>query len=341
MADTSEKKNGFIKKRGFVLLSFFFLALFLAASAACVLLYINLGELKGQSLAQQKEIDALSAGAENSAAELDEARLEIYELQKAYEESTAESEALRKDSLENQMLLDRKQLMEQSQWKKYTDEDLFEKIVYLTFDDGPSPRTHRILDILDDYNIKATFFVNYNAYADENNLYAEIVDRGHVIGNHTYDHVLAAGNWDAFYESLFKMEDYIFEKTGVRTNIVRFPGGSKDSWERSEKNKERAMELVNMGYVFFDWNVSNNDSNSDVPYMQADQMADYVINCSAGRDKIILLMHDRTQKYSTVESLKDIIKYYRDKGYVFLPLTENSVRIQFFSPFGEETEPEE
>ncbi len=257
------------------------------------------------------------------AGKLDEAAASINSLEEEYIKAMSTIET-------DELLLSRVELLERDMGNSFLESDIFEKVVYLTFDDGPSSRTLAILDILDRYGVKATFFVNYHEDADEKGIYKMIVDKGHSIGNHTYDHSYPIDDWDAFLTSLFKMEDYIFEQTGVRTRIIRFPGGSNDAWQYSEVYTQNVKALTDLGYIYFDWNLSNHDADKDMGYIEAERMVELVKLESAGRDKIMLLMHDRSSKYSTVEALGEIIEYYKSRGFVFLPITPYSFNPQHF-----------
>ena len=99
------------------------------------------------------------------------------------------------------------------------------KVIYLTFDDGPGPYTNELLDLLDRYQVKATFFVCNTAYVD---LIKEEDDRGHSVAIHAYahDYEKLYKSLDAYYEDLNKMSDIIYKQTGERTKLLRFPGGS-------------------------------------------------------------------------------------------------------------------
>lgn len=211
-------------------------------------------------------------------------------------------------------------------------EDYFEKVAYLTFDDGPSYLTKRTLDILDEYNIKATFFVIHTDYGERHDLYKEIVDRGHAIGNHTYSHAYVYNGWDKFWEDFYKMEDFIFEQTGVRTKLVRFPGGSSNYWNEDEECHENIEKMLSMGYQYFDWNVTVGDGAEQPSIMEVYNAV--VLRTRRGRvNKAVILMHDRNGNNNSIKALPDIIKFLAESGYTFLPLNEDS-----FAPhiYGEE-----
>lgn len=198
------------------------------------------------------------------------------------------------------------------------------KILYLTFDDGPSARTIEILDILDEYDVKATFFV-VNGYS-YNYLYAEEVRRGHSIGlhsdTHEFDEIYSSTS--AFFDDLETISDRVYEYTGVRTYLMRFAGGSSNtiSANYSYGIMTKLTRMVeDRGYVYFDWNGANNDATGET--LTATQMY-YAAMESMGEDRIVMLMHDASYKYTTVQALPSIIEAYLDAGYYLIGLNENS-----------------
>ena len=181
-----------------------------------------------------------------------------------------------------------------------------------------------MLDILDYGKIKATFFVIHTNYGVNNDIYNEIVNRDHAIGNHTYNHIYPHENWDAFWEDLFLMEDFLYEEVGIRPRIVRLPGGSSNRWNYDEEAIANIDKLHSMGYQYFDWNVSVGDSN---PEMHPEEFIfEAVTTQSAGGsvETLVILMHDKGGNTSTIDALPSIIRYLRDCGYTFLPLNEDS-----------------
>ena len=287
---------------------------------------------ESNSLAQQlySDIQEKESSAKESSGSLESYKNEYKDMQLSISQLQADYDEVKKQLAREELYEARATLLEQDGGNDYSEEVVFDKIVYLTFDDGPSDRTLNILDTLDKYNVKATFFVNYHDDAQEKGIYKMIVDQGHSIGNHTYDHSYPAQDWDAFLESLFKMEDFIFEETGVRTRIIRFPGGSSAKWRNYNDMAENVQALCDMGYIYFDWNLTNHDADADMGYIDEDRMMEILKLESPGRDKLMLLMHDRQSKYSTAQALDDIIEYFKDRGYVFLPITRYSFNPQHF-----------
>ena len=195
------------------------------------------------------------------------------------------------------------------------------KTIYLTFDDGPGPYTGRLLDILDKYDVKATFFVmDTGAYE----LMKQIVERGHSIGIHTmsHDYQEIYENTDAFFRDLYGMQELIYEHTGVKTTLMRFPGGSSNeiSIGICPGIMSTLTEAVqDAGFQFFDWNVLSGDAGETT---QTREVYNYVVNAAQQLDVALVLQHD-IHAYS-VAAVEDIVRWGLDNGYQFLPLQENS-----------------
>lgn len=197
------------------------------------------------------------------------------------------------------------------------------KTIYLTFDDGPSPNTPRIISILNSYGIKATFFVKNTAY---NGYMKDIVDNGNVIALHSYTHNYKQiySSDEAFYEDLQNISDLVFLQTGVRSKIMRFPGGGSNTV--SKKYSQGIMTrltqgVTERGYVYYDWNCSSGDATGDkVP------KDTIVANCKKvpSSSNVIVLMHDTGAKGTTVEALPEVIEYYLNCGYTFGVITSET-----------------
>ncbi|WP_297054851.1 polysaccharide deacetylase family protein [uncultured Dubosiella sp.] len=198
------------------------------------------------------------------------------------------------------------------------------KVVYLTFDDGPSRNTKKILDILNKYDAKATFFVTGN-HPEFNDYIKEAYKDGNTIGLHTYTHDYATlySSKDAYYKDLQQISDMVEDLTGEKSMIIRFPGGSSNMISAQYTPhimSELTQEVRDKGYQYFDWNVDSTDaSGNNVPAAQ-------IVEHATGSDEqyINILMHDTDAKNTTVEALEEIIKYYKDQGYVFLGLDTSS-----------------
>ncbi|MCR4588972.1 MAG: polysaccharide deacetylase [Lachnospiraceae bacterium] len=202
--------------------------------------------------------------------------------------------------------------------------------VYLTFDDGPSLMTEKILEILDTYGVKATFFVT--GKEDERLVpeYKRIVEEGHTIGMHSYSHSYRQlyASEDSFQQDLNKLQEYIYELTGVWSHYYRFPGGSSNTV--SSVNMDRFIEYLNeQNITYFDWNASCGDGASGLSAGNVYYTARYSIDSVPEDVDIILLMHDSYDHRSTVEALPRIIEYIQGlENTEIVPITDDSVTVQ-------------
>lgn len=204
-----------------------------------------------------------------------------------------------------------------------------QKIIYLTFDDGPTLYTQRLLDVLDRYNAKATFFVTgvKEEYYDR---IGEAYDRGHTIALHSFSHEYSIySDSNTFYEDLQKIESLVAAQTGVKPTIFRFPGGTANTVSKRHCEgimKELVETLPSHGYTYCDWNVSSGDGGG------AKDEATVINNVINGiqrlgkKESAIVLMHD-TRSFS-VDAVDDIIEWGLANGYTFLPLIEESPLVQ-------------
>ena len=194
------------------------------------------------------------------------------------------------------------------------------KIIYLTFDDGPSKHTEKLLRILKEYNVKATFFVTKTGYS---HLIDDIVDQGHAIAAHAYNHDYNEiyASEEAYFGDLQKILNLIKSESGADTKLIRFPGGSSNTASRFNEGIMSYLtnEVVNRGYRYFDWNVDSNDAGGA---KTAEKVYENVINGVQGRRVSIVLQHD-TKSYS-VDAVEKIIIWGLENGYTFLPLKGDS-----------------
>ena len=199
-----------------------------------------------------------------------------------------------------------------------------EKIIYLTFDDGPSENTKKIIDILDKYDAKATFFVTGNNKKC-NKYIKEAYEKGHTIGLHTYSHDYKEvySSMDAYFDDLNKIGQMVKEQIGFVPKYIRFPGGSSNT--KSATYCKGLMttlvtEVQNRGYQYYDWNADSTDAvgnNRPVSVL--------VKNATQSKAKNInLLMHDTAAKSTTVEALPKIIEHYQKLGYTFKGIDDTS-----------------
>lgn len=207
------------------------------------------------------------------------------------------------------------------------------KIAYLTFDDGPYYSTNKVLDILNKYNVKATFFtigMDKDICYDNKNYscaetYKRIVDSGHTIANHTYSHLIFRGLYnssDSFISQVKKQEQLIKDRTGVTTNILRFPGGSSTAKALCKNDYNKILTLLrenNYGYV--DWTAQDGDGG----YLPSYEKAWSNFTSSINENIEVVLFHDYSN--ITISMLPNAIEYLENKNYILLPLFYDSVKV--------------
>jgi len=179
--------------------------------------------------------------------------------------------------------------------------------VCLTFDDGPSSNTDAILDILDSYGVKGTFFVNGKDGYEEQ--YRRIVSEGHTLGMHSYSHDYSDiyQDLDSFAEDLYQIQTFLKEITGVECTFYRFPGGSSNTV--SDVDMLRCIQYLEAkGISYYDWNVSSGDAVNG--YMSVNSIVTNVMAQieTVPSDVIVILFHDSADKDTTVEALPIIIE---------------------------------
>lgn len=208
-----------------------------------------------------------------------------------------------------------------------------ERIVYLTFDDGPTENTKAILSILRQYEVKASFFVNGRDSDFAKGLYQEIVQDGHTLGNHTYTHQYETiySSLENFKDDFYRLQKLLSSATGEEPDYFRFPGGSNSFLAKDQGGEETLKEirqyLKDNGYVFYDWNVDSRDS------AQKTQPANIIIKETLNQVKdkniAIVLFHDGPNKETTVEALPVILSQLKEWGFTFKPLSRGSPKKQF------------
>ena len=198
-------------------------------------------------------------------------------------------------------------------------------IIYLTFDDGPSTNiTPKILDILKEKNVKATFFIlNYGEVGEE--LVKREYNEGHTVAIHGYSHDYTTiyQSEEAYLSNVTKLQDKIRQSTGYNATITRFPGGSSNTVSNYNKGimTRLCRLMVEKGYKYFDWNVSSGDAGGA---QDADDMYNNVtMNLSKNRANVVL-MHDFSSNSKVLEALPRIIDFGIENGYRFSNITENT-----------------
>lgn len=200
--------------------------------------------------------------------------------------------------------------------------------VYLTFDDGPSIYTEDILEILDRYGVKGTFFVVGKESDTAREALTMIVDGGHTLGMHSYSHKYAElyQSVEDFADDFVKLQSYLYEVTGVKSRFYRFPGGSSNTVSAIDM-QEFADYLESQNVQFYDWNISSGDGGSKLLSVEA-----LVRNSLEGIEDngtSVILFHDSADKRTTVEALPIIIEnILAMEDTVILPITEETVPVQ-------------
>lgn len=204
------------------------------------------------------------------------------------------------------------------------------KKVYLTFDDGPSRQTEKVLDILKKKKVKATFFMIGRDDEYSQNLYKRVVREGHTLGMHSYSHLYKEiyGSLEGFQKDFNKISDHLFDITGVRSVFYRFPGGSSNSIKQFPI-KEYTKFLNEQGVTYMDWNVIAANGTTD--NVTKREMVQSVMDGVAKYDTSIVLLYDSADKKMTAKSLEDIIDSLLAGGYEILPIDENTVPVQHAS----------
>ena len=194
------------------------------------------------------------------------------------------------------------------------------KVVFLTFDDGPSSNTERLLDILAAHNVKATFFVTNNGGSYEDLIEREFKD-GHTVAVHTLTHDFNSvyASDDAYWADFDAMNDIIESYTGIRARIFRFPGGSSNTISSFNPGimTRLAAEAAEKGYDYFDWNVDSNDAGGTTT---SEGVYENIISGIQYNDVSVVLCHD-THDY-TVNAMDDVLTWCEENGYTLMPLAK-------------------
>lgn len=208
-----------------------------------------------------------------------------------------------------------------------------QKIAYLTFDDGPSTNTLDILDILDQYHVKATFFVKGNEEPYAKQCYKEMISRGHEIALHSYthDYSIVYRSTESFFQDLNRLETMLEKEYGVKSRIVRIPGGSNNHLRHQVTTKPIIngilQQLSEKGYIYFDWNIDSTDGIS--PSISEQQIITSVKRGLKDQKHVNILLHDINSMKNTVKALPDIIENLKREGYTFDTIDETTSKIQF------------
>lgn len=198
-----------------------------------------------------------------------------------------------------------------------------QKVVYLTFDDGPTKNSMRIMNVLDKYHVKGTFFVTGQQPRSFKYI-RTMAKRGHAIGIHTYSHDYAKvyRSVSAFNKDCAKIQNVVKKETGHKTYLVRFPGGTNNTVSRHYGYKimtKLTKTVTRAGFNYVDWNAETGDATGR--RMTPSQLAR---NACVSMNSVVVLMHDTDAKNNTVRALPQIIRYYKARGYTFKKVDKNT-----------------
>lgn len=305
-------------------MKFRILCLVLAVGFVCGAFFLNGGAESLKASAEQKEAEAVAykEEADKKSKEAEDFKAQIDLLK-------SEKETLIKNIEDAKVL------------KRY----LTEEICYLTFDDGPSPTNcEKILDILKQYDVKATFFVVGTWLDPESSYYSpksvELVKRmaeeGHSIGIHAYNHDYSKlyKSVDAYFADFDKVEKLITDITGEKPSVMRFPSGSitaksfcKKYSGSSETYPTIVSKLTERGYMICDWNMDTNDWRSSTTAAAIKDTAQrYAKDVKENHPKgaVIYLSHEKSL---SLEVLPDVIKIFKSYGYDFMPMQKGGYTV--------------
>ncbi len=196
------------------------------------------------------------------------------------------------------------------------------KVAYLTFDDGPSTVTAQLLDVLKEKKVPATFFVvgvcGQLEQKDRDILWKRMVDEGHTIGLHVYEHIAypklyASG--EAYLESLNRLEKEIVAATGAHMSVYRFPAGSNNAYCSQDEYNAIVNAMNRRGMEYYDWNVDGKDAIG--VNTTAQSVINHVVREAKKLPNPVILLHDIPSCKGSVEAVGEIITQLRAAGYTF------------------------
>jgi len=224
------------------------------------------------------------------------------------------------------------EITEEEDIEESTEEESTEEVktrkVYLTFDDGPSVYTEEILDILKEYDVKATFFVVGKEGEKYEALYRRIVEEGHTLGMHSYSHRYDEiyASEENFAEDFEKIQTYLYDITGVESRFYRFPGGSSNTVSKIDMSNFIDY-LQEQDVVYFDWNVSSGDASSGG--VSVEQIIDNCVGNVGYYNNMVILMHDSQEKRTTVDALPSVIERLLSyENTQIVPITDDTEPVQ-------------
>lgn len=200
--------------------------------------------------------------------------------------------------------------------------------IFLTFDDGPSDNTDRVLEILDQYGVKATFFVLENeGRADQ---LKKVASKGHEIAVHSscHDYDTLYADLDSFKADVYSCMNFIENTIGKRPFLYRFPGGTNNQVHYVSISACIDF-LKSEDLTHFDWNISSGDAAGVT--VDTETIVDNVLSRihENGSDTLVVLMHDSSSKTTTVEALERVLPILIDEGYGFSKIKRDTTQINF------------
>ena len=204
-----------------------------------------------------------------------------------------------------------------------------EKVIYMTFDDGPCEYTDRVLELLDMYDAKATFFVIGSSARSNRDRIEKIISAGHQLGIHARNHDYGAlySSEEYFFEDFMSMQELLYEYTGSYATVSRFPGGSETAYQFMDKRVEGGFDSIkqrfdDMGVRYFDWNIQVEGEMStgmDMYYFFKNQVPLY--------ETPMCLQHDTLS--NSVNALERLLVWGTENGYTFAAIDESTPDVQF------------
>ncbi|MDH7445400.1 polysaccharide deacetylase family protein [Aquimarina sp. 2201CG14-23] len=188
-----------------------------------------------------------------------------------------------------------------------------ERKIYLTFDDGPIPIiTEFVLNQLEQYNAKATFFCIGENIKKHPEIFKKIITAGHAIGNHTMNHLKARkNNTTTYIENVAHCDKEIKQHTDCKNKLFRPPYG--------QLSKSKLTTLRKLGYQIILWDVLSKDWDKDT---SNEECASNVINNS--KSGSIIVFHDSIKASENLKfALPKVLAYFTEKGYIFDKITSS------------------
>ncbi|MBQ7605051.1 MAG: polysaccharide deacetylase family protein [Firmicutes bacterium] len=196
-----------------------------------------------------------------------------------------------------------------------------ERFAYLTFTGSPNEVTESILDALALKDVKATFFI-YGGDTDEGKaVINRIKEDGHAIGVYAYElpQKELYASIETYMDSFYKEFLLIYEATGEKPNIFRFPGGTTNKYNALIR-QPLASEMVRRGFSYYDWNCTGGDSLAGAT---KDSIVENAIQTGGEKQRIFLMLHSTKANGATAQALPEIIDHFRDAGYEFRAITND------------------